>query len=85
MRRDRLLHGFRKLLSSDLRYQLEKRDKLRRILAGMRKKQQELERTLAGEPDREVRNELRRQLRVVKEQRRKGLDVLNELRGGRKE
>jgi hypothetical protein len=69
-----------KFLSRDYREQLEKRDKLRAMLGKIRKKQKKLEAELAEEYDPTLQEELRKKIRLLQEQRRKGLAVLDELR-----
>jgi hypothetical protein len=71
-----------KLLSKDFREQIEKRDKLRDMLARIRKKQKKLEAELAVEYDPTLQEELRGKIRMLQEQRRKGLEVLDNLRDG---
>lgn len=74
-----VLDKLRKFLSKDAREQQKKQDKLRKILAKMRKKQKKLEQELAEEPDPEQQTELRKKIRILKEQRRKGVTHLQEL------
>ena len=75
-----VLDKLKKFLSKDAREQAEKKDKLRKILAKMRKKQKSLEATLAEEGDPDQQEELRKKIRMLKEQRRKGLAHLETLR-----
>lgn len=77
---DSLAKKLHKFLSRDFREQMEKRDKLRKMLAKMREKQKVLEGELAEEYDPEMQEELRKKLLVLKEQRRKGVELLQELR-----
>lgn len=76
-----LLKKLQKFLSRDYREQIEKRDKLRAMLGKIRSKQKKLEAELAEEYDPTLQEELRKKIRLLQEQRRKGLAVLDELRG----
>lgn len=72
----------RKFLSKDAREQAKKKDKLRKILAKMRKKQKKLEEELAEATDTELQAELSKKIRILKEQRRKGVAHLEVLHDG---
>ncbi len=74
-----VLDKLRKFLSKELREQAEKKDKLRKILAKMRKKQKKLEQELAETTDAEQQAELGKKIRILKEQRRKGIAHLETL------
>jgi len=74
-----ILEKFRKFLSKELREQAEKKDKLRKILAKMRKKQKKLEVELAETRDPELQAELGKKIRMLKEQRKKGIAHLETL------
>ncbi|QOC22621.1 hypothetical protein IC757_00105 [Wenzhouxiangella sp. AB-CW3] len=78
------LRKFREFLSSDYRDQLKKRDKLRKMLGQMRKKQRRLESELEAEKQPDARELLEMQIRLLREQRRKGINLLRELRQARK-
>ncbi|TVQ28814.1 MAG: hypothetical protein EA370_16035 [Wenzhouxiangella sp.] len=82
---DSLLAKIRKFLSRDFREQIEKRDKLKKLLAKIRKKQKKLQDELSEEYDPVLQDELRTKIRLLEEQRRKGLDLLKELREARKQ
>ncbi len=71
---------FREFLSKDYRDQLKKRDKLIEMLRRMREKQHELEAERAGESHADVQESLDMQIRLLREQRRKGIELLRELR-----
>ena len=73
-----------KFLSKDFREQLDKRDKLRDMMARMRKKQKKLEAELAEEYDPTMQDELRKKIHLLEEQRKKGLALLDQLREARK-
>lgn len=77
-----VLEKFRKFLSKDEREQAKKRDKLRKILSKMRKKQKELEADLAETTDPDQQAELEKKIRILKEQRRKGIVHLDTLHHG---
>jgi len=74
-----ILKKLKKFLSKDEREQAEKKDKLRKILSKMRKKQKELELELAATTDQEHQVALDRKVRILKEQRRKGIAHLETL------
>ncbi|MFP4207361.1 MAG: hypothetical protein ACLFSC_01805 [Wenzhouxiangella sp.] len=75
-----VIEKFRKFLSKRERERLLKRDKLHKILRKMRKRQKELEERLDECEDARERKRLQGQIRLLKEQRRKGLAVLADLR-----
>ncbi len=79
------LHKFREFLSKDYRDQLIKRDKLRKMLGQMREKQRRLESELETEKQPDARELLEMQIRLLREQRRKGIALLHELRRARKD
>jgi hypothetical protein len=70
----------RKFMSRDYREQIAKRDKLRKILKKMRKQQKELGEELGQEDDPHKQDHLRRKLLLIREQRRKGINLLRDLR-----
>lgn len=74
-----VLDKLRKFLSKELREQAEKKDKLRKILAKMRKKQKKLEQELLETTDAGQQAELSKKIRMLKEQRRKGIAHLETL------
>ncbi len=74
-----VLDKLRRFLSRELREQAEKKDKLRKILARMREKQKELEQMLAVTTDAAQQAELGKKIRLLKEQRRKGIAHLETL------
>ena len=74
-----VLDKLRQFLSRELREQAEKKDKLRKILARMREKQKELEQMLAVTTDAAQQAELGKKIRLLKEQRRKGIAHLETL------
>ena len=71
-----------KFLSKELREQAEKKDKLRKILAKMRKKQKKLEHELTLTADPEEQAKLNKKIRLLKEQRKKGIACLETLQHG---
>ncbi len=76
----KLLTKLGRFLSRDFREQVEKRNKLRKMLARMREQQRKLESELAEEYDPAMQAELRKKIHLLQEQRRKGLDLLKTLR-----
>lgn len=75
-----LLDKLRKFLSKKERERILKREKLHKLLKKMRKKQKELEEELAECRDEETSAALRKRIRLLQEQRRKGVEVLADLR-----
>lgn len=77
------LTKFREFLSKDYRDQLRKRDKLIKMLRRMREKQHglEAERALESHPD--ALELLDMQIRLLREQRRKGIELLRDMRKAR--
>ena len=80
-----ILDKMRKFLSKDAREQAEKKDKLRKILAKMRKKQKKLEEEREETNDPALQSELDKKIRILKEQRRKGVAHLESLYHGTNE
>ncbi len=80
-----ILDKMRKFLSKDAREQAEKKDKLRKILAKMRKKQKKLEEEREETNDPALQSELDKKIRILKEQRRKGVAHLESLHHGTNE
>jgi fructose-1,6-bisphosphatase len=74
-----LLEKLRQFLFREQREQAEKKDKLRKILAKMREKQKKLEQELAETDDQERQAELGKKIRMLKEQRKKGVAHLETL------
>ncbi|MGY6629383.1 MAG: hypothetical protein ACXIUL_00110 [Wenzhouxiangella sp.] len=70
----------KKFLSRDFREQLERRDKLKKLMARMRERQRELEDELAAEYDPAVQAEIRQKIELMKKQRSKGIEALETLR-----
>lgn len=70
----------KQFLSRDFREQLERRDKLKKLMSKMRERQRELEQELAEEYDPQVQAELRQKIELIRKQRGKGLGVLDTLR-----
>jgi len=79
------LQKFREFLSKDYRDQVNKRDKLRKMLSRMREKQRRLEAERARESHPDGRELLDMQIRLLREQRRKGIELLRELKRARKQ
>ncbi|MEE4638268.1 MAG: hypothetical protein V2J42_05980 [Wenzhouxiangella sp.] len=75
-----LIKKLRKFLSKKERERILKREKLHKLLKKMRKKQKELEQELADCRDEKTASDLRKRIRLLQEQRRKGVEVLTELR-----
>jgi predicted component of viral defense system (DUF524 family) len=70
----------RKFMSREYREQVAKRDKLRKILKKMRKQQKELTEELSQQNDPQQQDQLRKKLLLIREQRRKGINLLRDLR-----
>ncbi len=77
---DSLRSKLKKFMSRDYREQVEKRDKLRKILKKMRKQQSELTDKLSDEADPDKQDQLRTRLQLIREQRRKGINLLRDLK-----
>ena len=64
--------------------QLEEYKQLKKLLKELRKKRNDLEEKIAGEDDIDQCKELQDKLKIIDTQRRKGLDLLKELKESRK-
>ncbi len=78
------LDKLRKFLSRDFREQMEKRHKLRKVLSKLRDQEKALQTELQDEPDTQQQRELQTRIRLLHEQRRKGLELLRQLRQARR-
>ena len=80
MRYQKLLNKLKDILSAKRQAQLEKYSSLKKVLKSLRSEQKKLEEELAADIDDETRHEITSKLKVISKQRKKGLEVLQELK-----
>jgi predicted nucleic acid-binding Zn-ribbon protein len=80
MKLNKLLERLTELTDADRNEQLKQYSQLKKTLKQLRSKQKELEEKIASEEDAKRCKELEEKLKIVSTQRRKGLDLLKELR-----
>jgi len=76
----KLLNKLKDILSAKRQAQLEKYSSLKKVLKALRSEQKKLEEELAADIDEETRQEIATKLKVISKQRKKGLEVLQELK-----
>lgn len=79
-----LLDKLAGILSDERQAQIKKYKSLKKILKALRSEKVILEETLAQTSDEETRHEIESRLKVISAQRKKGLEVLKELKKERK-
>ena len=80
MRYQKLLNKLKVILSAKRQAQLEKYSSLKKVLKSLRSEQKKLEEELVADIDDETRHEITSKLKVISKQRKKGLEVLQELK-----
>ncbi len=80
MKLSKLLERLSELTDADRSEQLKQYKQLKKTLKQLRSKQKELEQEIASETNSDHCKELEEKLNIVSTQRRKGLDLLKELR-----
>lgn len=80
MNYQKLLNKLKDILSAKRQAQLEKYSSLKKVLKALRSEQKKLEEELAADIDEETRQEIATKLKVISKQRKKGLEVLQELK-----
>jgi acyl-CoA thioesterase FadM len=80
MKLNKLLERLTELTDADRSEQLKQYKQIKKTLKQLRSKQKELEQEIASEEDNDRCKELEEKLKIVSTQRRKGLDLLKELR-----
>jgi hypothetical protein len=76
----KLLSKLKDILSAKRQAQLEKYSSLKKVLKSLRAESKKLEMEIAGDIDDETRREITSKLKVISKQRKKGLNVLQELK-----
>ncbi len=79
MGRKKLLKKLGEFFSLDQRARQRRRDELKDILARLKKKESELRERLETETDEERRKRLQSKIKIVHQQRKKGVGMLKEL------
>lgn len=80
MKYQKLLNKLKDILNAKRQAQLEKYSSLKKVLKSLRAEKKKMEKELAGDIDDESRREITSKLKVIAKQRRKGLEVLQELK-----
>jgi hypothetical protein len=75
----KLIKKFQAILDVDRKKQKDKRDKIRGLLKRLKKKERTLEAKLQRESDSTARKRLKRDLKVLYAQRKKGVKLCREL------
>jgi len=76
----KLLNKLKDILSAQRQAQLEKYSSLKKVLKALRAEKKKMEKEMAGDIDDETRHEITSKLKVISKQRKKGLEVLQELK-----
>jgi len=76
----KLLNKLKDILSAKRQAQLEKYSSLKKVLKALRSEQKKLEEEITADIDDETRQEITSKLKVISKQRKKGLEVLQELK-----
>lgn len=84
MKIQKLLNKLKDILNADRQAQLEKYKSLKKVLKSLRTEKKGLEKRLSDTTDEEQRQELSSRLKVISMQRKKGLNLLKELKEERK-
>ncbi len=80
MTTEKLIDKFNRLLSLEKRKQKDKKDKLRALLKKLKQQQKALEARLDKEKDDDERKQLKRRVKVLKVQRRKGIKLCKNIK-----
>jgi hypothetical protein len=80
----KLLEKLSGILSAERKAQVKKYTSLKKLLKSLRSEKDRLEQKLESTSDEEAREAIQSRLQVISMQRRKGLDVLKELKQERK-
>ena len=80
MKYQKLLNKLKDILNAKRQAQLEKYSSLKKVLKSLRAEKKKMEKELTGDIDDETRREITSKLKVIDKQRRKGLEVLQELK-----
>lgn len=80
MKRQKLLQKLADYLSLDQRAMRKKREKMREVLKQLRQKEHKLKKRIEHERDAEQKLRLSKELDILRAQRKKGIEVLKELK-----
>jgi dTDP-4-dehydrorhamnose reductase len=80
MKAEKMLEKLKDILSAERHKQLEKYQSLKKVLKALRVERRRYEEELSSETDEAARRELASRLKVISKQRKKGLQVLKELK-----
>ena len=80
MKAEKMLEKLKDILSAERHKQLEKYQSLKKVLKALRVEKRRYEEALSNEADEAARHELASRLKVISKQRKKGLQVLKELK-----
>jgi hypothetical protein len=76
----KLLNKLKDILSAKRQAQLEKYSSLKKVLKALRAEKKKMEKELETDIDDETRRQITQKLKVIAKQRKKGLEVLQELK-----
>ena len=80
MKYKKLLNKLKDILSAKRQAQLEKYSSLKKVLKALRAEKKKMEKELETDIDDETRRQITQKLKVIAKQRKKGLEVLQELK-----
>ena len=80
MKAEKMLEKLKDILSAERYKQLEKYQSLKKVLKALRVEKRRYKEELSNEADEAARHELASRLKVISQQRKKGLQVLKELK-----
>ena len=80
MKTERMLEKLKDILSAERHAQLEKYTSLKKVLKALRVEKRKFAERLENESDEDKRKEIASRLKVISKQRKKGLNVLKELK-----
>ena len=80
MKYQKLIKKLKGILSAERQAQLEKYSSLKKVLKSLRAEKKKLEKEIAEDIDDETMNEITSKLKVISKQRKKGLEVLRDLK-----
>lgn len=84
MKTEKMLAKLKDILSAERHAQLEKYASLKKVLKALRDEKRKLQKELASETDEEAKHEIASRLKVISRQRKKGVNVLQELKKERR-
>ena len=80
MKAEKMLDKLKDILSAERHAQLEKYSSLKKVLKSLRNEKRKFAEQLESEDNEEIRQEIESRLKIISKQRKKGLNVLKELK-----